>query len=95
MFLALWEYEVKPGSEERFEKVYGPEGDWARLFQKDSHYHQTRLVRDVPWRRPRDIAGLVRKFVFAPLDAVVRTFDDDLIAFGSHHREQAVGVHDA
>jgi hypothetical protein len=46
MFLALWEYEVKPGCEERFEKVYGPEGDWARLFEKDSHYHQTRLVRD-------------------------------------------------
>jgi hypothetical protein len=32
MFLALWEYEVKPGCEERFENVYGPEGDWARLF---------------------------------------------------------------
>jgi hypothetical protein len=46
MFLALWEYEVKPGGEERFEKVYGPEGEWARLFQSDSHYHETRLVRD-------------------------------------------------
>jgi hypothetical protein len=46
MFLALWEYEVKPGCEERFEKVYGPEGDWVRLFQKDSHHDQTRLVRD-------------------------------------------------
>jgi hypothetical protein len=46
MFLALWEYEVKPGCEERFEKVYGPEGDWARLFQSDSHSQETRLVRD-------------------------------------------------
>jgi hypothetical protein len=46
MFLALWEYEVKPGCEERFEKVYGPEGVWARLFRRDSHYYQTRLVRD-------------------------------------------------
>jgi heme-degrading monooxygenase HmoA len=46
MFLALWEYEVKPGYEKRFEKVYGPDGDWARLFRSDSHYHQTRLVRD-------------------------------------------------
>jgi hypothetical protein len=46
MFLALWEYEVKPGFEERFEKVYGPDGDWARLFRSDPHYHQTRLVRD-------------------------------------------------
>ncbi len=46
MFVALWEYEVKPGSEERFEKAYGPDGDWVRLFRGDSHYYQTRLVRD-------------------------------------------------
>ena len=49
MFLVLWEYEVKPGSAERFEKVYGPAGDWAQLFRTDAHYHETRLVRD-PFR---------------------------------------------
>ncbi len=46
MFVALWEYEVKPGEEERFEKVYGPGGDWVRLFRSDTHYYETRLVRD-------------------------------------------------
>jgi len=46
MFVALWEFEVKPGSEERFEKAYGPDGDWVRLFQSDAHYYETRLVRD-------------------------------------------------
>jgi hypothetical protein len=46
MFVALWEFEVKPGCEERFEMVYGPDGDWAKLFRSDSHYHQTRLVQD-------------------------------------------------
>ena len=46
MFVALWEYEVKPGSEERFENGYGPDGDWVRLFRSDSHYYETRLVRD-------------------------------------------------
>jgi heme-degrading monooxygenase HmoA len=49
MFVALWEYEVKPGSEERFEKAYGPDGDWARLFRSDSNYRETRLMRD-PFR---------------------------------------------
>jgi len=38
MFLALWEYEVKSGCEERFESAYGPGGDWARLFGSDSNY---------------------------------------------------------
>lgn len=46
MFVALWEYEVKPGNEERFEKAYGPDGDWVQLFRSDTHYHETRLVRD-------------------------------------------------
>ena len=51
MFVILWEYEVKPGCEERFETVYGPGGDWARLFQADPHYRETRLLRDIS--RPR------------------------------------------
>jgi hypothetical protein len=46
MFVALWEYEVKPGSEERFENAYGPAGEWARLFRSDANYGETRLVRD-------------------------------------------------
>ena len=46
MFVALWEFEVKPGCEEQFEKVYGPEGDWAQLFRRDPNYLETRLLRD-------------------------------------------------
>ena len=46
MFLILWEFEVKPGCNERFEKVYGPDGEWARLFRSGAEYRGTRLVRD-------------------------------------------------
>jgi heme-degrading monooxygenase HmoA len=46
MFVALWEFEVKPGCEERFQRVYGPGGDWAKLFRNDSNYQETRLLRD-------------------------------------------------
>ena len=46
MFLVLWEYEVKSGSEKQFEDVYGPVGDWAQLFRTDSHYRETRLLQD-------------------------------------------------
>jgi antibiotic biosynthesis monooxygenase len=46
MFVALWEFEVKPGCEERFQKVYGPEGDWAKLFRSDVNYQQTQLLHD-------------------------------------------------
>ena len=51
MFVILWEYEVKPGCAERFESVYGPNGDWAKLFQTDVHFRETRLLADTS--RPR------------------------------------------
>jgi len=51
MFVALWEYEVKPGCEESFQSAYGPQGDWVRLFQCDPHFRETRLLQDLS--RPR------------------------------------------
>jgi len=49
MFVALWEYEVKPGCEKRFEEAYGPAGGWARLFRSDTNHRETQLLRD-PFR---------------------------------------------
>jgi heme-degrading monooxygenase HmoA len=46
MFLVLWEFDVKPGCDERFESVYGPSGDWAQMFRRDSGYQRTLLLRD-------------------------------------------------
>ena len=47
MFVTLWEFEVKSGSEELFEAAYGPEGLWVRLFSRDKRYLGTQLLRDV------------------------------------------------
>ena len=49
MFVILWEYEVKPGREESFERVYGPQGAWVELFRRSPHYLSTQLLRD-PFR---------------------------------------------
>ena len=46
MFLALWEFEVKPGCEERFQSVYGADGEWVRLFRGDPSFIETRLLKD-------------------------------------------------
>jgi heme-degrading monooxygenase HmoA len=46
LFVTLWEFEVKRGSEELFERLYGPGGAWARLFRRDPRYRGTRLLRD-------------------------------------------------
>jgi heme-degrading monooxygenase HmoA len=46
MFVILWEFEVKPGSEDRFQIAYSSLGPWVRLFQRDPHYRDTLLQRD-------------------------------------------------
>lgn len=47
MFVSIWEFLVRPGSEPDFERIYGPEGDWARLFRKGQGYVRTELTRDL------------------------------------------------
>jgi enamine deaminase RidA (YjgF/YER057c/UK114 family) len=39
----LWRFAVKPGKEEEFERIYGPDGDWAVLFRKGDGYGGTEL----------------------------------------------------
>jgi heme-degrading monooxygenase HmoA len=46
MFVILWEFEVKPGSEDRFQRAYGPAGDWVQLFLRDPHFRGTQLQQD-------------------------------------------------
>ena len=46
MFVILWEFEVKPGSEECFQRAYGPDGRWVQLFKRDPHFRGTQLQRD-------------------------------------------------
>jgi heme-degrading monooxygenase HmoA len=43
----IWEFRVKADSEVAFEKAYGPEGVWVRLFSKADGYLRTELHRDL------------------------------------------------
>ena len=45
--VVVWEFWVRSGEQDRFEEIYGSQGDWARLFVLDPAYRGTRLVRDV------------------------------------------------
>jgi len=51
MFVILWEFEVKPGCQQRFESAYGLDGAWTRLFRRDPGYLRTLLLKDPS--RPR------------------------------------------
>ena len=44
MYVVLWEYEVRAGSEPAFEALYGPNGEWVRLFHEYPGYRGTELL---------------------------------------------------
>jgi heme-degrading monooxygenase HmoA len=54
MYVTIWEFSVRPGSESEFEKIYGPEGDWARLFAGGAGYQGTEVLRDQEQGDERD-----------------------------------------
>ena len=45
MYVIIWEYEVKAEHVDVFEKIYRADGAWAELFQKESGYLGTELLR--------------------------------------------------
>jgi heme-degrading monooxygenase HmoA len=49
-YVVIWEFRVRPGMEKRFEEIYGPEGDWARLFRQDKEFMGTELIRNLKGR---------------------------------------------
>ena len=45
MYRIVWMYDVRPERVELFERVYGPDGDWVRLFRTGRGYLGTELFR--------------------------------------------------
>jgi heme-degrading monooxygenase HmoA len=47
MYVSIWEFQVKKGSESEFERLYGSEGPWVKLSKNDEGYIKTELFRDL------------------------------------------------
>ncbi len=47
MLVRVWEYEVVPGREAEFERLYGSAGAWAQLFARSTSHVGTELYRGV------------------------------------------------
>jgi hypothetical protein len=41
----VWIFHVKPAKRRVFQRVYGPDGDWAQLFARDRNYLGTEFLR--------------------------------------------------
>jgi heme-degrading monooxygenase HmoA len=46
MYAIVWEFSIPAERVAEFERVYGPEGEWAALFRHGEGYLGTELLRD-------------------------------------------------
>lgn len=47
MYSIIWSYKVVSGKENEFEKMYGEEGEWVKLFRKYPDYIKTELHKNL------------------------------------------------
>lgn len=71
MFVVIWEYEVRGGSESDFVLLYGDHGAWVALFREYPDYIGTELLRD---------AARTRRFVTIDRWASRAAYDAFLVA---------------
>lgn len=58
MYVIVWQFEVRPGSEEEFQRVYGADGDGARFFRTGTGLVSVELLHDP--RDPRMVVTIDR-----------------------------------
>jgi quinol monooxygenase YgiN len=46
-FVVVWEFRIRRGKRGEFERIYGPDGAWAKLFRSGEAYIRTDLIRDL------------------------------------------------
>lgn len=86
VFAYIWEFIVSDNGQYEFERAYGAEGDWVRLFRQARGYLGTELHRDQSnprryltidyWRSKEDRDEFRLRFAheFQQLDARCETF---------------------
>ena len=93
MIAILWRYRVKPEHAEEYERVYGPDGDWAQLFRRAKGYLGTELLRSPNgdyltidrWRSASDFAAFKEKYGddYAALDARTEAWTEEEMNLGT------------
>jgi heme-degrading monooxygenase HmoA len=45
-YVIIWQFEVAPEKQDAFEQIYGPNGEWDRLFGRERSHIGTELLLD-------------------------------------------------
>lgn len=92
MIVSIWRYRVAQGREAEFERIYGRDGEWAKLFARTEGYLGTELLRG-----DGDYLTLDRWRDRACWDAFMRALREEYIALDAAcealtEHEEAVGI---
>lgn len=80
-YACVWEFRIRPDQGAEFERAYGSDGDWVRLFRRAEGYVGTMLLRDAVdgqryltidrWRSEGEYKEFLRRYgvEYAELDA--------------------------
>jgi heme-degrading monooxygenase HmoA len=92
----LWRYRVDDAHRAEFERRYGSDGDWARLFAQGDGYLGTRLLRDPfekgvyltldRWRSDDDWRRFLARFAapYAALDGACDALTREEVDLGQY-----------
>lgn len=110
IFAVAWSFQVAPENREDFERAYGPNGDWVRLFRTAHGYIRTELHRDpenpgtyitLDFWRSREQYEVFKQHAsaaYAEIDAKCESLTDDECLLGEFEAQEslraAVGVED-
>src|SRR5215213_4190462 len=67
MFIRIWQFRVPLDNADEFQAIYGPEGDWARLFRREvgllrSTTHPNIFISIDRWVSPEAWAAFLRSW---------------------------------
>jgi len=43
----VWQFQIRPGSDEEFERFYGADGDWTKLSRRSRSFLGSSFLRDI------------------------------------------------
>ena len=47
MVAVVWQFDIRPGSAEEFERLYGADGDWTKLSRRSRSFLGSSFLRDI------------------------------------------------
>ena len=95
-FVRVWRYRVDAARRAEFERRYGAQGDWVRLFARAEGFIGTQLLRDPEapgayltldrWRSAADFRAFLARFgtEYAALDRICEGLTDEESDLGEY-----------